>query len=148
MNRQDLLDGLGLLERFDLLVGYVQELQLGERCIDQASLLFSGIGQRALVHAFQAIDGRHVFLLSRIELARVDVEERLALVYELARLVDVQFLDPALELGIDKGHRSLVVIHAPHGTNRLDQWATPDGGRADAHILGRNRIDTYEMPRT
>ncbi len=129
----------------DLLVGNVEVLQLDAAGLHQATGVFDSVRKRAAFQFRQLAHGRNVLHLRRIQLGGIHVEQRLAFLDRLPRLVDVQLLDPSVELRIHKDHTLFVVVHPSERPDDLHQRATPDPLGAKPHVLDRDRIDPHRV---
>ena len=78
---------------------------------------------------------QQVLLLRRDELGTVDRHQRLALLDEDPREVDVEPLDPSGKLGVDEGEPALVILDAADRPNVPNHWPYRDGGQHDSEQL-------------
>ena len=108
-----------------------------------------------LVHACQhlwarvldrlhALHGDQVFLLRGDEIGAVNIHQRLALLHRLARGVDVELLDPALEPRRHGVQAPLVRLHDAHRAHGSRQFAHCRSFRAHAELLHLVDVDFHQ----
>ena len=118
----------------DLLVGHVEEFEFGQRA--GLERLGAGPGQiGGLIERQQVLD------LGAVKLRRINIEERVAAMDLLAGGIDVELLNPALELGGDIRERGFVEVHHAHRSHDSPQRAARHQPGAQVHVLHRDRVN-------
>ena len=132
-------------EIFQRLAGALHLLDLGGRDVPELEALAGGgdeivgahgdLVQGVVLHLRFGFEREQVLVLRGERLGTVDGEERLAFGDELAGEIDVELIDPAVELGVDLGDLRLVEGDLGDGM---------DGVRGGC-VLGRAVLDTDQL---
>ena len=141
VERQVLSDLPRLEQATDVALGDVPQLEAALAGLEQRLAALDDVLERAARGGVAVADGLEELLLSRDQLGRVDLEHRLATLDHLAFVLDVELLDPALDLRVDVVDAAFVVVDPPDGAHLAREIPALDGGHPDAHALDQLRVD-------
>ena len=74
------------------------------------------------------LENIEIFLLGGNQFRAVDFGERFALFHVFARVINAKIFDPALDLGVDRGDLSFVILNAAHGPDGFVELFLHDSG--------------------
>ena len=112
------------------------------RRFQQASstLTDSRIGTAA--QHFVLLLGQQILLLGCHQLGAVNVKKGLSFFDILTDEINIQPLDPAAELGVDRKNLGLIIGNVAHGADIFDQGLSLDPPQSNPHVLHGYRIDS------
>ena len=143
------VEGLGLADDsaiqqlIDVSLRDVPELEAPARGFEQIISSAFHVGKRAIAGGVPVASRDQQLFLGRDQFGRVEFEQRLSALDHLALVLDVELLDPALDLDVDVLDQALVVRHAPDCTHHARQVPPFDENRPHTHVLDHPRVDPH-----